>query len=251
MFWHTDLRAAATDLLYWFVNPLFVRWCRTGLLAGGIALLFGGQSPGFVLIRDLPLWAQCVAILLLQDAMLYWLHRGFHTPPAWRFHAIHHSPTILDWMSASRNHLVNNLLTFVLADVVVQLLGFSVAALVILAPINIIYSSMVHANLNWTFGPLRYVFASPVFHRWHHTLEVEGLNKNFAPTFPLLDLLFGTFYMPVGKRPFHFGNGEADFPDDFWGQLIHPVWPETKQLTAENAETAEDSACEDQIGICS
>jgi sterol desaturase/sphingolipid hydroxylase (fatty acid hydroxylase superfamily) len=219
--------------------------CRTGLLAAGIALLFDGQSPGFTLIRDLPLWVQCIAILLFQDVMLYWLHRAFHTPPAWRFHAIHHSPTVLDWMSASRNHLLNSLCTFMLADVVVQLLGFSVTAILILAPINIIYSSMVHANLNWTFGPLRYVFASPVFHRWHHTLEEEGLDKNFAPTFPFLDLLFGTFHMPPGKLPAHFGNGEPDFPDDFWGQWMHPFRLDKKR------RTAEESAREEEIGVYS
>ena len=25
-----------------------------------------------------------------------------------------------------------------------------------------------------------YVLASPVFHRWHHTSEAEGLDQNFA-----------------------------------------------------------------------
>ena len=84
------------------------------------------------------------------------------------------------------------------------------------------YSAMVHANLNWTFGPLRYVFASPVFHRWHHVAEGEGINKNFASTFPILDLIFGTFYMPAGQLPANFGNGEDAFPEGFWGQLIYP-----------------------------
>lgn len=251
MFWYADLRAASTDLLYWFVTPLFVRLCRTVLLAAGIALLFGGRSPGFAVIRGLPVWAQCIAIMLLQDVMLYWLHRGFHRPAGWRFHAIHHSPVLLDWMSASRNHLLNNLCTFILADIIVQLLGFSVPALLILAPINIVYSSMVHANLNWTFGPLRYVFASPVFHRWHHTSEAEGLDKNFASTFPILDLVFGTFHMPPGKLPIHFGVNERDFPDDFWGQLVYPFRREQKRLTAEHAETAEKSVREEQIGACS
>jgi hypothetical protein len=88
---------------------------------------------------------------------------------------------------------------------------------------------MVHANLNWTFGPLRYLLASPVFHRWHHTLEGEGLNKNFAPTFPFLDLIFGTFYMPPGKLPEQFGNGEPDFPEGFLGQLIYPLMKKKPQ----------------------
>jgi sterol desaturase/sphingolipid hydroxylase (fatty acid hydroxylase superfamily) len=227
MFWWKDVRAAGTDLLYWFVTPLLVRVCRTFILAAAIAFLFGSNSAGFQVARELPVWQQCLAILLIQDVMLYWIHRAFHTRLAWSFHAVHHSPTVVDWLSASRNHLVNNLLSFFLADIVVQLLGFSPSALILLAPFNIIYSSMVHANLNWTFGPLRYVFASPVFHRWHHTTESAGINKNFAPTFPILDLLFGTFYMPPGKVPEHFGNGAHDFPEDFWGQLIHPFTRQT------------------------
>jgi sterol desaturase/sphingolipid hydroxylase (fatty acid hydroxylase superfamily) len=78
---------------------------------------------------------------------------------------------------------------------------------------------MVHANLNWTFGPFKYLFSSPVFHRWHHTAQEEGMDKNFAPTFPLLDVMFGTFYMPDGKVPTHYGVPGSDIPDNFLGQI--------------------------------
>jgi WD40 repeat protein len=222
MYWWRNLRAAGTDFLYWFVVPLFLRVCRIVMLGLGIVLLFGGGEPGFRALRALPLWQQCLAILVIEDVLLYWLHRLFHTRLAWKFHAVHHSPQVLDWMSATRFHPVNNLLTFSLADVFVLLLGFSPSALLLLVPFNIVYSSMVHANLNWTFGPLRYVFASPVFHRWHHTTRAEGLDKNFASTFPFLDLVFGTFYMPAGVLPEEFGNGDPDFPEGFLLQLFYP-----------------------------
>ena len=195
----------------------------------GIRLLFHGADPQPLPVRHLPLWQQCILILLIQDVLLYVIHRIFHTRLAWRFHAIHHSPTVLDWMSTSRFHPVNHFLAFTVADVTVLLMGFSPEALIVLMPFNLIYSAMTHANLNWTFGPLRYLLASPVFHRWHHTTEKAGLNKNFASTFPLLDLLFGTFYMPLGKLPEQFGNGEKDFPEDFWGQLLHPFLKPNKQ----------------------
>jgi sterol desaturase/sphingolipid hydroxylase (fatty acid hydroxylase superfamily)/DNA-binding beta-propeller fold protein YncE len=222
MYWWKDLRAAAADVMYWLVVPLLSRLCRTLLLVAGVALLFGGREPQVLPVRGWPLWVQCAAVLLIQDVLLYWVHRLFHTRPAWGFHAVHHSPKVLDWTSAVRFHPVNNLLEFALADVAVLLLGFSPQALVVMVPFNVVYSAMVHANLNWTFGPLRYVFASPVFHRWHHTTREEGLDKNFASTFPFLDLLFGTFYMPPGKLPEEFGTFEADFPRGFWGQLVHP-----------------------------
>src|SRR5207248_10382787 len=61
-----------------------------------------------------------------------------------------------DLMSAGRIHLVNYLGSYFLADVAVRLLGFAPEALLLLAPFQVCYSSMVHANLNWTFGPLRY-----------------------------------------------------------------------------------------------
>jgi sterol desaturase/sphingolipid hydroxylase (fatty acid hydroxylase superfamily) len=226
MYWWRDLRAAITDFMYWFVVPLFIRICRLTMLLASVAFLFGGKDIRPLTVNDLPLWQQCLAILLIQDIMMYWIHRLFHTGWAWKVHAVHHSPKVLDWMSASRFHPLNTLLSYCVPDVTVLLLGFAPEALAILVPVNVIWSSMVHANLNWTFGPLRYLFASPVFHRWHHTTGEEGLNKNFAPTFPFLDVVFGTFYMPLAKLPEEFGTGEADFPEGFWGQLIHPFRPQ-------------------------
>jgi WD40 repeat protein/sterol desaturase/sphingolipid hydroxylase (fatty acid hydroxylase superfamily) len=223
MYWWKNLRAAATDLIYRFVVPLFTRMIlRTMLLIGVLTLLFGTKEPQLWPMGTLPVWQQCLAILLIQDVMLYWIHRLFHTRPGWKFHAVHHSPKVLDWMSTSRFHPVNDVLEFVVVDVAVLLMGFPWETIFLLAPFNIIYSAMVHANLNWTFGPLRYIFASPVYHRWHHTTQEQGLDKNFASTFPFLDLIFGTYYMPAGQLPEQFGNGDPDYPEDFWGQLIRP-----------------------------
>jgi sterol desaturase/sphingolipid hydroxylase (fatty acid hydroxylase superfamily) len=222
MYWWKDRRAAAADLLYWLLVPLVARLGRTLLLIAGVVLLFGGREPHLLPVADRPLWQQCVAVLLVQDLILYWMHRLFHTRTGWSFHAVHHSPAVLDWTVAARFHPVNVLLEFGLADVAVLLAGFSPRALLLLAPFNVVYSAMVHANLNWTFGPLRYLLASPVFHRWHHTTREEALDRNFASTFPFLDLVFGTFYMPRGVLPAEFGNGSDDYPEGFWAQLIRP-----------------------------
>jgi sterol desaturase/sphingolipid hydroxylase (fatty acid hydroxylase superfamily) len=223
MYWWKDVRALITDLIYWFVMPIFLGYTRTIFLVAGVVLLYGGHEPELLPVKSWPLWLQCPMILIVQDVMLYWIHRLFHTRLAWKFHAVHHSPTVLDWMSTMRTHPVNYVLEFTLTDVIVLLAGFSPAALATLAIFNTAYSAMVHANLNWTFGPLRYVLASPVFHRWHHTTQEAGLDKNFASTFPLLDLIFGTYYMPAGKLPKQFGTGAAEFPEDFLGQLLYPL----------------------------
>lgn len=40
-------------------------------------------------------------LLVVGDLLAYWLHRAFHVRPLWRFHAVHHSSTHLDWLSSA------------------------------------------------------------------------------------------------------------------------------------------------------
>ena len=44
MYWWKDLRGAATDCLYWFIVPLFLRLGRTLMMLAGVQLLFGGTT---------------------------------------------------------------------------------------------------------------------------------------------------------------------------------------------------------------
>jgi sterol desaturase/sphingolipid hydroxylase (fatty acid hydroxylase superfamily) len=223
-------RELFTDLAYWFVIPLVARYFRIGLLVLGAAWLFGITSPeglvafyadGFGPLAQLPLWGQAAIFLVASDIMMYGIHRGVHRPTMWRYHAIHHSSEDLDWISAARFHPVNIFLGSVLTDVVLLLAGISPNVLVLLGPFTIGHSAFVHANLNWTLGPFQYVLAGPVFHRWHHTAANSGGEKNFAPTFPVLDLIFGTFYMPKDKAPDSYGVSDP-VPQGFGGQMLYP-----------------------------
>lgn len=63
--------------------------------------------------------------------------------------------------------------------------------------------------------------ATPAFHRWHHATEEEGLDKNFAGLFPWIDMMFGTFHLPRGRRAEKFGVAE-EVPRDLLGQLAYP-----------------------------
>lgn len=218
-------RDMAADLVYYFVMPVLNRVAQVVFLGAAIALFFRGQNYfeyGYGPLAELPLWAQAALVFFLTDFMLYWLHRWFHGRAMWRFHAVHHSSSQVDWLSTYRFHPVNSWLSFALTDATMLILGFSPAAVALLAGFNMAYSAMVHANLSWTFGPFKYLFASPVFHRWHHTAQEEGMDKNFAPTLPLLDVIFGTFYMPEGKRPQRYGVPGSDIPSGFLGQMLWP-----------------------------
>ena len=224
-------REIVTDIVYWFFAPLFGRVLRIGLLVIGASVVFGihdaddliafydnGHGP----LAQLPLWAQAILFLVLSDFMLYWSHRIFHDGGFWKYHAVHHSSEEIEWISAARFHPVNLLLGTIAVDVILLMAGISPNAMVLVSPFNTFHSAFVHANLNWTLGPFKYVLASPVFHRWHHTAADDGGNTNFAGTFPIWDVLFGTFRMPEGRLPDNYGKDEAEMPGEFIGQVAFP-----------------------------
>jgi sterol desaturase/sphingolipid hydroxylase (fatty acid hydroxylase superfamily) len=100
--------------------------------------------------------------------------------------------------------------------------GISPNIMLWVGPFTTFHSAFVHANLNWTLGPFKYVLATPVFHRWHHTSPEEGGNTNFAGTFPIWDILFGTFRMPENALPESYGKDEQAIPSEIVGQLAYP-----------------------------
>lgn len=223
-------RDAWIDVAYWIGGPVVYAGIAATMATLGFLAIFGGDAAaaadyarsGAAWAQDVPLWAQALMALIVTDFMMYWTHRLFHSGRLWRYHAVHHSAENMDWLHAVRFHPVNYVFHGLLANSVVLWMGFSPGALILLIPFNTLYSAMVHANLDWTFGPFRHVLASPVFHRWHHTGPDEGGSSNFAPTFPVFDLMFGTFYMPMDRRPGATGLVERDMPESLIGQLAYP-----------------------------
>ena len=230
-----------TDLCYCFVLPFFIPYMRLVLLilgAAWIGWVFGMRNFGETLaqgygpIGRLPLWTQMVLYLVLSDCLMYWIHRLFHGRRMWRYHAIHHSAAEVDWTTAYRFHPINLWLDAYLVDSIMMFIGIPTVAIALLAPLNSVTSAYVHANLNWTLGPLKYVFASPVFHRWHHTTPEQGGDMNFGSTFSLWDVLFGTFYMPEGELPQTYGVSDPNLPQTFVGQLVYPFRNQDSVLDA-------------------
>ncbi|MBV9330448.1 MAG: sterol desaturase family protein [Alphaproteobacteria bacterium] len=220
-----------TDVCYWFFIPVFGRFARIGLsvlLAVWLLGIHDGNTlasyfeNGHGALARLPYWAQCAFYLVVSDFLHYWAHRAFHRGRFWKYHAVHHSSEHLEWISAARFHPFNQLADAVFIDVALLMAGVSPKIFLVLGPFNVFSSALVHANLDWTFGWLKYVFASPVFHRWHHTTAKEGQNRNFAGTFSLFDLMFGTFYMPAGRLPAAYGLDDASYPMSFGPQLVRP-----------------------------
>lgn len=224
-----------TDLAYWLFTPLVTKaLTRATLGVAVVALAASAGVPldrahvlawvrtprGFVAHQPLPL--QVLEVLVVGELIGYWTHRTFHGHRLWPFHAVHHSSAHLDWLSSVRLHPVNDAGQRLVAGVALLLLGFAPGIVAAYIPFLTLYAILLHANVPWSFGPLRFLLASPAFHRWHHSCEAEGRDRNFAGIFPWIDLAFGTFYMPRGRSPERLGLADERVPSGLLGQLAYP-----------------------------
>jgi sterol desaturase/sphingolipid hydroxylase (fatty acid hydroxylase superfamily) len=237
-----------TDITYALIHSLIGPYLRMAVIfffAGLMVFFIKPESIGdlfkgqFGPLSGLSFWWQALIYVLLADFMMYWIHRLFHSNRLWRFHAIHHSPTEVDWTATYRFHPVNLMMQPVLVGVIMMMLGISPEVIAFFVPFDILSAAFVHANVNWTFGPLKYIIATPVFHRWHHGPADDGGSSNFAPTFAFYDYIFGTFYMPEGRLPQNFGVDDHHFPRGYFAQLIYPFQSKNQP---ENATSAEPGA---------
>lgn len=221
-----------TDVVYFFATALLTKpFVRAMLILPlGILILAQvttvdtlklGNYAGYGPLSRQPVWLQAIQIYVLVDFFAYWNHRLFHGGGLWPFHAVHHSSVELDWLGSLRVHPVNDLLNKLVQATPVLLLGYNPTVTLSTAPVLTFYAIFLHANVNWDFGPLRWVIATPVFHRWHHSRELEAWDKNFAGLFPFWDILFGTYYMPRNRWPENFGICEP-MPNGYFGQLWAP-----------------------------
>lgn len=213
-----------TDLSHFFVSHVMVQ--VSVLLTMAPAALFFQWTLGTRLqtwVAAQPFALQFVEALVLADLFAYLSHRLFHALPLlWRFHAIHHSSEYLDWLASSRLHLVDIVATRAVAFVPLYVMGFSQEALYAYLVFASIQGIAIHSNLRFDFGPLRHALVTPQFHHWHHTAQSAHIDRNFAIHLPLIDWLFGTYYLPKDRWPEGYGIEGNPVPDGWLRQLTHP-----------------------------
>ncbi|WP_293134678.1 sterol desaturase family protein [Microcoleus sp. bin38.metabat.b11b12b14.051] len=181
-------------------------------------------------VASQPVWLQFVEVVIVSDLAYYIAHRLLHEVPwLWQFHAVHHSIERMDWLAAVRVHPCEQVFTQICKILPLFWLGFTKENLVVYGLYSAAIAFLIHANINIRFGVLKWFVATPEFHQWHHTKIPEIYNKNFAVQLPLLDLLFGTLYMPAGKRPQKYGISDR-ISVGYLGQLLYPFLGTIKML---------------------
>lgn len=178
--------------------------------------LVGGARAAMM---TLPSWLKAALAIVGGDLTMYWGHRLQHRfEPLWRFHAVHHTSTHLDWLAAHREHPLDGLYTQTLMNIPAVLIGLDINAVLGLVAFRSLWAIFIHSNVRVPLGPLRMLCGSPELHHWHHAKDREA--GNYANLAPYLDWLFGTYRRPAGE-PLELGIDDAH-PSGYFGLLLYP-----------------------------
>ena len=210
-----------TDLVHFGVSHLLVQLTVLLTLVPAAMFFRWAVHPAIQhAIASQPALLQFVEIVLVADLSEYVVHRLFHAVPfLWRFHAVHHSSESMDWLAASRIHLVDAVITRALAFVPLYVLGFSTGPVYAYLVFVSFHAIFVHANVRFRFGVLERLLGTPKFHHWHHA--TTPVDKNFAIHLPVIDRVFGTYHVPEHFPPAYGIEGNP-VPRRYGAQL---VWP--------------------------
>ncbi len=213
-----------TDGVHFLVSHLLVQLSTWLTISPARALFSWAAFPEIqaALARQ-PLLIQFVEIVLVSDLAEYGVHRLFHRVPVlWRFHAIHHSSTVLDWLAGSRLHLVDIVVTRGATFVPLFVLGFSSTAVYAYLVFVSFHAVFIHANVGWKLGWLEALLVTPRIHHWHHAADAEAVDRNFAVHLPAIDRFFGTFHAPQEAWPRAYGVVGETVPEGYLAQLVAP-----------------------------
>jgi sterol desaturase/sphingolipid hydroxylase (fatty acid hydroxylase superfamily) len=213
------------DLFYFLLSSIMVQGLTYLSLAPSMAILH--HTSNWTAFRAMmaaqPLWLQVIEIMFLTDFVQYWFHRAFHQIPfLWGFHSVHHSAQKMDWLAGSRMHLFEIIGLRAMTIIPMYVLGFAENALHLYILLVYLNATFVHANVRFNVEWLKPLIVTPRFHHWHHGIEKEAIDVNFAIHFPWLDKLFGTYYMPPHQWPSGYGIGNHPVPNGYWQQFIYP-----------------------------
>jgi sterol desaturase/sphingolipid hydroxylase (fatty acid hydroxylase superfamily) len=111
-------------------------------------------------------------------------------------------------------------------------LGAGSSVILAVAVLSTVVGHLIHANLNLTWGPARFLINSPRMHVWHHDLQWPASRPhgvNFGIVFSAWDWLFGTAHWPSPHeapdlQPSHLGfPGMAEYPRGLFGRFFYPI----------------------------
>jgi sterol desaturase/sphingolipid hydroxylase (fatty acid hydroxylase superfamily) len=164
-----------------------------------------------------------VTIFLIDDFTRFYVHRLYHRHPSlWRFHAVHHSATLLTPFTLYRMHIVEmlinslrSLLVFGLCGGIfiylvdgkitpIQILGTSIFSFLF----NIAGANFRHSHIWVGWGRVEKWILSPAQHQIHHSAHPQHFNKNYGVMIAAWDHWFDSWVPSKGETVTKFGLNE-------------------------------------------
>lgn len=194
-----SLAFVAWAIPFFIVLELLVPRKRAAIRWGAIAIAAGLLVVNSLLLRQLRIPApssdatgRIVLAWVLTELGGYWLHRAMHRIPLlWRVHKLHHVDRPLAWFQSWWIHPVDIALFAVVAAGTTALAGAPMTAAPAFLLFRRAWAILLHANVRWPATWVDGVIVTPAVHHRHHREELPA--ANFAPSFSILDRVFGTF----------------------------------------------------------
>ncbi|MGQ0742267.1 MAG: sterol desaturase family protein [Alphaproteobacteria bacterium] len=183
--------------------------------AGGGWIALPGSGWGIVY--------SAIVYLLAIDLLEYAFHRAQHAWPwLWAMHSFHHSDPGVNVTTTARHYWLEMPLKALFVYPLLAVLFKVPAAVLFIYALSTVWHYVNHLNVRWRIPVSWKLINNPQFHRIHHSLMPQHQNKNFAPYFPVWDLIFGTAYAPAADEYPPTGLADEASPANFGVAL---AWP--------------------------
>ena len=174
------------------------------------ALLYENAN-GFGLVKMLKIKTtvgQVAFVFIFLDLVYYAYHYFMHKlKPVWRFHAVHHTDTVLNVSTSLREHPVETCIRLTQYMFFSLLLGPAIWIITLHQFVQIVSKIIIHSNFRIPDHIDKYismVFITPNMHHVHHHDMEPYTDSNYGDLLSIWDRMFGTFtYLPADKV--HFG----------------------------------------------
>jgi sterol desaturase/sphingolipid hydroxylase (fatty acid hydroxylase superfamily) len=163
-------------------------------------------------------------VLLTYDAYRYWTHRLDHMVPfLWKLHSFHHSAERITIVTGARHQWLAGVVNASYFPIMAILFKISPEMASVVYALYFLPDGFSHLNYRFPFALGRFVVVlnNPQWHRIHHSVEPEHIDKNFASLFPFMDIIFGTAYFPAKDEFPSTGLVPSERP----GALEGLLWP--------------------------
>ena len=180
-------------------------------------------------VQSLPVWLQLIIFFVVLDFIQWLIHVCLHRfSILWRFHQVHHSVQEMGFAAHFRFHWMEHLIyTPAKYTMVVLLGGFEPGSIFIIHYLSILIGHLNHANLNLSYGFLRYFFNNPYMHIWHHAKDLPFKHRygvNFGISLSIWDFLFKTAYIPKNGKDIVLGFEDIEvYPQNWEKQMLQPL----------------------------